>query len=93
MKIVANLPVEVREAFERVLAERKSLFGDHYFASYYHSKVGAETVVYMSFFRYHQSRCQRVTQSLLPMWLFTYESLLCCAGNRGDPAFDYFYSG
>ena len=73
---VANLPVEVREAFERVLTERKSLFGDHYFASYYHSKVGAETVVYMSFSDTISPDARELLEVFTANVAITYESLL-----------------
>ena len=73
---VASLPIEVREAFERVLKERRSLFGDHYFASYYHSKAGAETVVYMSFSDTISPDARELLEVFTANVAITYESLL-----------------
>lgn len=73
---MASLPNDVREALHAALRDRRSQFGAHHFTSYYHSKAGSETVVYMSF----ADRISPDARELLEIYTanvaITYESLL-----------------
>ncbi len=48
-KDLDNLPVEVRDALKRVLAEKTSHHGDKHYAGYFRTKAGSESLIYMVF--------------------------------------------
>ena len=73
---VATLPAEVREAFHSALRNRRSQFGAHFFTCYYHSKAGAETVVYMTFADNISSDARELLEIFTANVAITYESLL-----------------
>ena len=73
---VDKLPSEVRDAFHVALRDRRSQFGAHHFTSYYHSKAGSETVVYMSFAESISPDARELLEIFTANVAITYESLL-----------------
>ncbi len=71
-----NLPTEVRDALHNALRDRRSQFGAHFFTCYYHSKAGAETVVYMSFVDSINADARELLEIFTANVAITYESLL-----------------
>ncbi len=71
-----HLPDEVREALHNALRDRRSQFGAHFFTCYYHSKAGAETVVYMSFIDSIDADARELLEIFTANVAITYESLL-----------------
>ena len=71
-----NLPTEVRDALHNALRDRRSQFGAHFFTCYYHSKAGAETVVFMSFVDTINADARELLEIFTANVAITYESLL-----------------
>lgn len=46
---ISNLPAEVQDALKRVLQEKTSHHGDLYYAGYFRTKAGSESMIYMVF--------------------------------------------
>jgi response regulator RpfG family c-di-GMP phosphodiesterase len=46
---VSNLPPEVRDALHRTLKEKHSHHGEYYYAGYFRTKAGSESMIYMQF--------------------------------------------
>jgi response regulator RpfG family c-di-GMP phosphodiesterase len=46
---VANLPAPVQTALTRTLQSKQSHYGDRYYAGYFRTKAGSESMVYMAF--------------------------------------------
>lgn len=46
---VSNLPREVQDALQRTLREKRSHHGEYYYAGYFRTKAGSESMIYMQF--------------------------------------------
>lgn len=46
---VSNLPTEVQTALQRTLHEKQSHHGEFYYAGYFRTKAGSESMIYMQF--------------------------------------------
>lgn len=46
---LSNLPQDVQDALNRTLAEKASHYGDTYYAGYFRTKAGSESMIYMQF--------------------------------------------
>lgn len=70
------LPPHVKVAFERALVERKHHLGQREMTSYYRSKAGSETLVYMSFSASINPEAVELLEIFTANVAITYESLL-----------------
>ena len=46
---VSNLPPDIRSALQRVLQDKTTHYGDRYYAGYFQTKAGSESMIYMAF--------------------------------------------
>ena len=71
-----SLPIKVQVAFEKALIDKKHHINDSEMTSYYRSKAGSETLVYMSFDNNIDAEAIELLEIFTANVAITYESLL-----------------
>jgi len=73
---VANLPPAVQAAIKRSLAEKASHHGERYYAGYFCTKAGSESLIYMEFPEAITEQAQELLELFSRNVAITYDSLL-----------------
>ena len=73
---LSSLPVDVKAALDKALAEQRSQFDDHHFVGYYRSSSGNENLLYMDFSEPIDNVARELLEIFCANVAITYESLL-----------------
>lgn len=73
---VTNLPPEVSEAIALALSEKQGRCSDHHFTSYYRTKAGNESIIYMLFSEPITASAQELLEVFSSNVAITYDGLL-----------------
>jgi response regulator RpfG family c-di-GMP phosphodiesterase len=73
---ISNLPPEVREALNRALRDKVSHHGERYYAGYFQTKAGSESMIYMQFPEAVHDAARELLEIFSSNVAITYDGLL-----------------
>jgi len=73
---VGNLPAAVQDAIHRALQDKKSHHGERYYAGYFRTKAGSESLIYMEFAEAVSDQAHELLELLARNVAITYDGLL-----------------
>jgi response regulator RpfG family c-di-GMP phosphodiesterase len=73
---VSNLPPEVQEALNRALHDKESHHGERYYAGYFQTKAGSESMIYMQFPEAVHDSARELLEIFSSNVAITYDGLL-----------------
>ncbi len=73
---LGNLPAEVKEALQRTLKEKRGHYGERYYAGYFRTKAGSESMIYMAFPEPIKDSARELLEMFSSNVAITYDGLL-----------------
>jgi response regulator RpfG family c-di-GMP phosphodiesterase len=73
---MASLPPAVQDAIHRALRDKSSHHGEHYYAGYFQTKAGSESLIYMEFADAVSEQAHELLEMFSRNVAITYDSLL-----------------